>query len=362
MMKKEEKSIILKKLFNYDCSTEELKQFLDKLDSGEEQDFLFIEAERLWKKSEEHKNQFTADQEKVFAQILAKIQQVENTKATATKRIISFTKKDLTGSVFQQFLKIAAILVIAVLLFVGGYSVLHHLKQNKLASINVIKVPRGMKNRVMLPDNTTVWLNAESTLKYPQHFGKTRTVYLSGEAYFEVTKDAKHPFIVSTPEVKVKVLGTGFDVSAYPGDKQVKTTLVHGRVLAFHVNSNGDIENKTILSPGEQSIFSIATKVFEVKKVNTNNYTAWKDGYLIFKDSPLMEVIKKIDRWYNVKMLVNDKVIEQFDYTVEFDNDSLSTVLKVLEEMTPVRFTQSGKNIFITRDKKRWNEFIKIQK
>ena len=361
MMKKEEKSIILKKLFNYDCSGEELKQLLDKLDSKEEQDFLFVEAERLWKKSEEHKNQFTADQEKIFAQILAKIQQIENTKTT-TERKISFIKNYLNSTVSQNLLKIAAILVIAVLLFVGGYSVLHHPKQNTLAYLNVIKVPRGIKKRVVLPDNTTVWLNAESTLKYPQHFGKTRTVYLTGEAYFEVTKDAKHPFIVSTPEVKVKVLGTGFDVSAYPEDKQVKTTLVHGRVMAFHVNSNGDIENKAILSPGEQSIFSITTKAFEVKKVNTNNYTAWKDGYLIFKDSPLTEVMKKIDRWYNVQMLVNDKVVEQFDYTVEFDNDSLSTILKVLGEMTPVRFTQSGKNIFITRDKKRWNEFIKIQK
>ncbi|NOX85948.1 MAG: DUF4974 domain-containing protein, partial [Chlorobi bacterium] len=92
------------------------------------------------------------------------------------------------------------------------------------------------------------------------------------------------------------------------------------------------------------------------------NYTTWKDGYLIFKDSPLMEVIKKIDRWYNVKMLVNDKVVEQFDYTVEFDNDSLSTVLKVLEEMTPLRFTISGSRIFVTRDKKRWNDFINVKK
>ena len=361
MMKKEEKSIILKKLFNYDCSGEELKQLLDKLDSKEEQDFLFVEAERLWKKSEEHKNQFTADQEKIFAQILAKIQQIENTKTT-TERKISFIKNYLNSTVSQNLLKIAAILVIAVLLFVGGYSVLHHPKQNTLAYLNVIKVPRGIKKRVVLPDNTTVWLNAESTLKYPQHFGKTRTVYLTGEAYFEVTKDAKHPFIVSTPEVKVKVLGTGFDVSAYPEDKQVKTTLVHGKVMVYQVNGDGLVMKKAILLPGEQSVFWVAGKTFSVKKVNTNNYTAWRNGKLIFKDTPLSEVIKQIDRWYNVKTFVHDEVIEQFDYTVQFDKDSLNCVLKVLQEITPIRIIRSGRKIFVTRDKRRWKNFVKNNK
>lgn len=357
MKNRERYTRILKKLFDYEYSEEELHQLLEKLGSEKEQEAFFAEAEQLWKASAKSENQVPVDTEKILKRILNKIQQAENHSEIPIPIIRSITQNHQV----QQFLKIAAVLVIAVLLFVGGYSVLHHPKQNTLAYLNV-KVPRGMKEKVVLPDNTSVWLNAESTLKYPQHFGKTRTVYLSGEAYFEVTKDAKHPFIVSTPEMKVKVLGTGFDVSAYPGDKQIKTTLVHGRVMAFHVNSNGDIENKVILSPGEQSIFSVTTKTFAVKKVNTTNYTAWKDGYLIFEDSPLTEVIKKIDRWYNVKMLVNDKVVEQFNYTVEFDNDSLSAVLKVLGEMTPVRFTQSGKNIFITRDKKRWNDFVNIKK
>ncbi len=357
MKNRERYTGILKKLFDYEYSEEELRQFLEKPGSEKEQEAFFAEAEQLWKASAKSENQFPVDTAKILKRTLNKIQQAENHNETPIPIIRSITQNHQV----QQFLKIAAVLVIAVLLSVGGYFVLHHPKQNTLAYLNV-KVPRGMKEKVVLPDNTTVWLNSESTLKYPQHFGKTRTVYLSGEAYFEVTKDAKHPFIVSTPEMKVKVLGTGFDVSAYPGDKQIKTTLVHGRVMAFYVNFNGDVENKVILSPGEQSIFSIKTKVFEVKKVNTNNYTAWKDGYLVFKDSPLTEVIKKIDRWYNVQMLVNDKVVEQFDYTVEFDNDSLSTVLKVLEEMTPVRFTQSGKNIFITRDKKRWNDFVNVKK
>ncbi|VAW29660.1 Putative anti-sigma factor [hydrothermal vent metagenome] len=362
MMKKERKSINLKKLFNYGYSEEELKQLLSKLGSREEQAFLFAEAEHLWKESEKHKNQFTADQEKIFAQILAKIQQAENTKATTSKRKISFRKNYLNRTVFRRLLKIAAVFLVPVLLFAGGYFLMHHPRSNAEAYIR-IEVPRGAKRLLVLPDSTKVWINSECTLKYPVHFiGKTRTVYLVGEAYFEVTKDAAHPFIVSTPEMNVRVLGTGFNVSAYPAAKQVSATLVHGSILAYHVNANGRIESKVILSPGERSVFKMKKNVFTVKKVDTRVYTSWKDGRLVFKDTPLSEIMKRINRWYNVDMTANDKTIEQFNYTVNFENDSLPAVLKVLEEMTPIRITLSGSRIFVTRDEKRWSDFMKRRK
>lgn len=361
MMKKERKSIDLKKLFNYGYSKEELKQLLGKLDTKEEQDFLFAEAEHLWKESEKHKSQFTPNQEKIFAQILAKIQQAENTKVTTTKRKISFGKNYLRGTIFQKLFKIAAIFLVPVLLFAGGYFLLHHPNPNAEACIRV-EVPRGAKKLLVLPDSTRVWINSECTLKYPEHFvGKTRTVYLTGEAYFEVTKDAAHPFIVSTPEMNVKVLGTGFNISAYPA-KQVSVTLVHGLILAYHVNANGNVESKIILSPGERSVFKTKKNIFTVNKVDTRIYTAWKDGNLVFKDTPLSEVMKRINRWYNVDMVANDKTIEQFNYTVDFEKDSLPVVLKLLKEMTPIRFTISGSRIFVTRDGKRWSDFMKRRK
>jgi len=239
---------------------------------------------------------------------------------------------------------------------------MHHPRSNAEAYIRV-EVPRGAKRLLVLPDSTKVWINSECTLKYPVHFiGKTRTVYLVGEAYFEVTKDAAHPFIVSTPEMNVRVLGTGFNVSAYPAAKQVSATLVHGSILAYHVNANGRIESKVILSPGERSVFKMKKNVFTVKKVDPRVYTSWKDGRLVFKDTPLSEIMKRINRWYNVDMTANDKTIEQFNYTVNFENDSLPAVLKVLEEMTPIRITLSGSRIFVTRDEKRWSDFMKRRK
>ncbi len=361
MMKKEEKSIILKKLFNYDYSGEELKQLLDKLGSEEEQNLFFIEAERLWEESKESGNQISVDSEQMFAQILAKKQLSENKDKTIFQNKLLLLRGFVMGSKVQNFLKIAAVLLIAAFLFVGGYSVLHRSHQDTLAFIQV-KVPRGLKKMLVLPDSTRVWINSESTFQYPEHFsGETRTVHLTGEAYFEVTKDASHPFIVSTPEMNVKVLGTGFDVSAYPAN-QVSATLVHGRIMAYHINASGNIENEVVLSPGERSIFKPEKNIFIVKKVNTKIYTSWKEGKLVFNDTPFSEIVKRINRWYNVDMVVNDKTIEHFNCTVEFKNDSLPSVLKLLEAITPIRFTLSGNRIFVTRDKKRWNDFIRIKK
>ena len=352
---------MLKRLFNYEYTEEDLKWFLDKLDSKDEQDQLFIEAERLWKKSKEPGNQISVDTEQMLARILAKQRQAEKADKTTFQGKLMLLRSFIRDSKVQNFLKIAAVLLIAVFLFVGGYSVLHRPHQNTLAFIQV-KVPRGVKKMVILPDSTRVWINSESTFRYPKHFGgKTRTVHLTGEAYFEVTKDASHPFIVSTPEMNVKVLGTGFDVSAYPAN-QISATLVHGRIMAYHVNASGNIENEIILSPGERSIFKPEKGAFILKKVDTKIYTSWKEGSLVFNDTPFSEVVKRINRWYNVDMVINDKTIEHFNCTVEFENDSLALVLKLLEEMTPVRFTTSGNRIFVTRDKKRWDNYIRAKK
>ena len=160
MMKKERKGISLKKLFNYGYSKEELKQLLDKLDFKEEQAFLFAEAEHLWKESEKYKNQFTPEQEKIFAQILAQIQQAENIKTTTSKRKISFSKNYLNRTVFKKLLKIAAIFLIPVLLFAGGYLLMHHPRSNAEAYIRV-EVPRGAKKFLVLPDSTRVWINSD---------------------------------------------------------------------------------------------------------------------------------------------------------------------------------------------------------
>ncbi|UBM62633.1 FecR domain-containing protein [Candidatus Sulfidibacterium hydrothermale] len=343
---------IIRKLFHYEYNEEELRQLLKRFETEEEQKAFYKAVEQLWETAENTESPASYDPEKLLQRVLTTIRTKEaqpNKKTT----IRSIPRK----KVIPRLLKIAAIFILGLLLFFGGRSI-YHWHQKEVCVF--VKAPLGVKKSVILPDSSHVWLNSGSILKYPRHFGKTRKICLHGEAYFEVTKDAKHPFIVHTPKINVKVLGTGFNVSAYC-DEPVQVTLVHGRVMAFRKSRFGRIKAKVILSPGEQTTFSEKTNTFQVRKINTSDYTAWIKGRLVFKNTPLPEVVKRINRWYNAKIVIkdNDSILNQMNYTVQFNKTPLPTVLKILHEMTPVCFKQSDGKIFVTKDKKRWKDFIK---
>ena len=352
-MTSEEKSLeTIRKLFHHEYNKEELRRLLKQFETEKEREAFYSAAEYIWKNTAEYKTQTPYNPEKLLQQILSAIRNKEDQPQKTVTNRFWVRKKTI-----QTFLKIAAVFILGILLFFGGRAV--YLSQKKEVCIN-IKTPFGTKRSVILPDGTHVWLNAGSILKYPEYFEKTREIQLSGEAYFEVTKDPQHPFIVHTQQVNVKVLGTGFNVTAYKNEK-VKVTLVHGRIMAFHENKAGKTEKMVILSPGEQTIFSKKTNAFLVREVNTNDYTVWKNGTLLFKDTPLNEVVQRINRWYNTQLVIHDPDLLQFDYSVEFHHDPLNRVLKVLAEMTPIQFTRSGKIIFITKDNTRWKKYLHIK-
>ncbi len=352
-MKREEENLeIIRKLFHYEYNEEELRQLLKRFETEEERKAFYKATEQLWKVADEE-NQTPYDPERLLQRVLTTIR--NKTAPPNKKTIIRSARRK---KVIRRFLKIAAIFILGVLLFFGGKSIYH--RHQKEVCISV-KAPFGVRKSVILPDSSQVWLNSGSVLRYPKHFGKTRKICLHGEAYFEVTKDTKHPFIVHTKKINVKVLGTGFNVTAYCGEP-ARVTLVHGRVMAFRKTREGKI--KVILSPGEQTIFSEKTNTFQIRKINTADYTAWTKGRLVFKNTPLPEVMKRIDRWYNVKIIIENKdsILDQISYTVQFNKTPLPTVLKILHEMTPVCFKQTGKKIFVTKDEKRWKDFIKNNK
>lgn len=160
---------------------------------------------------------------------------------------------------------------------------------------NTITVPAAARFRVTLPDGTGVWLNAESTLRYPLNFqDSARTVELAGEAYFEVTKEQARPFIVSTNETQVKVLGTRFNISAYPKESFLSTTLLSGLVEL----KRGLITQP--LQPGQQGTLAKKQNRFQIKEADTTAATAWMQGKLVFTNEPLSMVLGKISRRYNV--------------------------------------------------------------
>jgi len=167
---------------------------------------------------------------------------------------------------------------------------------------NTIEVPRGGLFQITLSDGTHVWLNSATTLRYPSSFrGTDRRVELTGEAYFEVAHDAQHPFKVATNSQEVEVLGTHFDVSAYPDDQRTATTLLQGSVRVSAQNQ------KALLKPG-QSAFNDGAGHITVAKANVNDVIAWKNGLFSFKDVSVKEVLKKAARWYDVEVVYQGQV------------------------------------------------------
>lgn len=213
---------------------------------------------------------------------------------------------------------------------------------------NQIKVPKGKIFTLILSDGSKIWLNAESTLKFPQNFlksEKTRTVSLVGEAYFEVTKNKKQPFIVSTDLVEVTVLGTKFNVSSYSEDRDSKTTLVEGSVI---VTSKAE-RKQTKLIPGYQVAVSSAVKELSLQKVNANDCIAWIENRLLFDNETFDEITKRIERSYNVIIYNEYKNLDKKRFTGEFDIEDVEGILKTFSISKPFDYTIENNIITIKK-------------
>jgi len=203
-----------------------------------------------------------------------------------------------------------------------------------------LSTPRGGQYRVTLSDGTRVWLNAASSLSYPTIFNeKDRSVTLNGEAYFEVAHNASQPFIVHTPNQDIKVLGTEFNINCYRDENSTVTTLVTGSV---RLDSKGAVAPLQ-LHPGEQAVLNNAD--FDVSVVDVSLYTAWKDGDFRFRATPLVEVLRQIERWYDLDVDYTG-IPEDIKIHASIRRDKkLSTVLHALEKIGDIKFEVKDRNI-----------------
>lgn len=203
---------------------------------------------------------------------------------------------------------------------------------NGKLAYNSIKIPYGKKFEVELSDGTIVHLNAGTQMTYPIQFGKNqgRTVHLEGEAYFEVAKDKAHPFTVNTNELGVEVLGTKFNVDTYNESVSTDIVLVEGKVLLY----KGPKENKNqvFLSPGTKGSLVKQRNAFATEQVNTDYYTAWMKGSLVFKNASFEEIIRKLERQYNVTFINKNKTLGKEIFNARFDNEPIEVVLKYFSD------------------------------
>lgn len=192
-----------------------------------------------------------------------------------------------------------------------------------------LATPLGGIYQITLPDGTKVWLNAGSSLKYPMSFAKNeRRVRLEGEAFFEVTKDSARPFKVLSKGQEIEVLGTAFNVNAYPDNTTIKTTLVKGKVK---LSNNNRYSEAIYLLPGQQSTNTNNGKI-QLANVDTAPFTAWKEGLFYFDETPLSDALQQIGRWYNVEVKYKGEVPQTHFYGRIKRSKPLRDVLDVLEE------------------------------
>lgn len=215
---------------------------------------------------------------------------------------------------------------------------------------NKLTIPYGKRFEIALSDGSTVHLNAGSSLRYPVKFlnGKKRQVFLEGEAFFDVSEDKEHPFIVSAPGMDVTVLGTEFNVTAYPEDTFINTVLVEGSVGLS--NANDEQSNTVVrLEPGYKAEWKISSGKAKVEQVDTEMYASWISGRLMLKNLSFKNIIKKLERHYNVNIENNFTELNSQVFTASFDVETIDEVLSTFSEYRKFNFEINNNTVTINK-------------
>jgi len=281
----------------------------------------YSEQRKLWRLVDRYQKMQKIDEHKAYQKISNQL----------------FARKKV--GYFIQLQRIAAILLLPVLIVSAIYYYSERNHSRQFSSVyNTVETSLGMRSSLTLPDGTKVWLNAGSKLSYPILFSdKVREVKLSGEAYFDVKKDKKWPFVVSCGNMNIIVTGTIFNCNAYAENNQIQTVLIEGHVTVM----NQSAAETEVLAPGELAVFGRNSQKITKSKVDLEKYIAWKSGKLMFREDNMNVVIEKLERWYNVEFEIKDKEISDYIYTATFVDESLDQVLKMLSISAPISYRVS---------------------
>ena len=328
------------KNFIYNLITLEFTDGLDKQQNEELQSWLEISQENRTEYNEVVKLLTYSDRLIAMKRI-----NVDRDLLSVKQKLKRQPKKNTFSLNFQ---KAAAILLMPVLTFLlyvlYNPSFIASTRNNpEVDSIEVI-ASAGARTIVQLSDGTEVNLNYGSKIKYPRNFiGDTRELRLSGEGFFNVSHDPKHPFIVKTKRINIKAVGTRFNVLTYPGNDKVETTLIEGKVVLEQSDENGATKSIGSLIPGEHVNYNPTTGELSSTQGNVEKYIAWKDGILFFDNAAISDVAERLGRMYNVDIKVADE-IKDYTYTVKFVDESLSQILDLLTKATPVNYKMYPRN------------------
>jgi transmembrane sensor len=236
--------------------------------------------------------------------------------------------------------KVAAILVVP-LLIASVWLWVQPLNTTPAPIIwQTFSTPPGIKASFYLPDSTKVWMNSSSSITYPDQFtGDFRQVAIKGEIFFDVRKDLERPFIASMDKLHVKVMGTRFNVINYEKEDRMEVILESGRIELCSGTDLPELKTLSQMKPGELAVYSKKNHDIRIRNVDAGKYISWIDGKLIFKDDPMEEVIRKLNRWFNVNIEVKEQTLMEYVYTATFQDESIDQILELLTMSAPIHYT-----------------------
>lgn len=313
---------IFEKYLHSKITSEEFEQFADFVMKGENTDSVYKMMMPELESSLQDTEELIAPKAQVFQCISQRIVQDE----------FSVLKRKV--KIYSLSLRVAAILVFG--LIIGStWFYTQSGKGTRNEQMQTVSIPYGAKTKLSLPDGSLVWLNSGSTLSYSDNFSEKRQVLLKGEAFFKVQK-SKIPFEVNTDYGKIRVLGTVFNVLAYPESGFV-TTLVSGSVRV-----EGALKNQEqILKPGDQAQLE-GNKLIKTK-VDTELFTSWKDGKMILRREPFPSLMKRLERWFNVKIEYKPEDFKDLWYSGTIEMETITEVMDMISTAAPVLFTFNNK-------------------
>jgi len=331
-------SFLFEKYMKATCSRQEAREIVDILEDSGNDNLLKGASENQWNTivAEHNDDLDPTDTRIITDRILDRLHHQIRLHEEGIAGKYTFQKK-----AFTIFTKVAAVFILPLSIY--SIYLTTRIPKTLPPEVNpivwqTIKTPVGTKSDFLLPDSSHVWLNSGSVLKYPISFAKDkRQVELIGEAFFDVVKDASHPFLVKAGKMNIAVKGTRFNVTNYSDGTNAEIILETGSVQLF----SGKYEENTIIAnikPGERAILDAAHNTLSLGKVDVEKYTAWKEGVLIFRDDQMDEVVRKLNRWFNVEIILQSPELKDYVYTATYRDETLSQILELLKISAPIKY------------------------
>jgi transmembrane sensor len=352
---------LIRKFYLQSLTNDEVVLLLNYLKEKEPQHEILSYYQVVWDKASEF--EANIDSKSIYDRVVS---EVSFSKVGFKAVTESPDSADFKGYI-RIFMRYAAVFVVSFGLFWLTQSIFLKKTTTSLLAVKKqttrVEVPYGSKSRVVLPDGSVVNLNSGSSLTYSvsDFDSVNRSVFLVGEGFFNVTKNAERPFYVSTPGMKLKVLGTTFNVKAYPDDNTEEATLVSGKVEIYSSSDNIESGKPIVLKPNQVAIFDksknnlhsfsktdlTSTEIIPVKlrainsqpAIKTDQTISWKENMLTFDNENFNDLIVKIERWYDVKIIVNDPGLLSVRFTGRFDKETIEQVFNALVSIVPFNYT-----------------------